>query len=152
MSSESAPQQAKQKQSPLNNILIGIAVVTVLVGMQYGPRWLVGYENYWSATDSQNKIVHGEKMLLLDVRTVKEFKGGHIPNSVNMPMNVLKSKIQKNPDAFKKHYQDHTILSICRSDSRATTAARWLQAEGLNVKVLDGGLVAWNKAQLPVVK
>jgi len=142
----------QKKQSSLSTVLIIIAVMAIFVAMQYGPRWLVGFENFWSATASQEKIQQGEKILLLDVRTEKEFRGGHIPNSVNMPMKLLQSELENNPEDFKKRYQNHTILNICLSDARATTTARWLQAEGLNVKVLSGGMVAWNRAALPVVK
>lgn len=141
-----------QKTSPLPTILLVVAVIGVFLAMQYGPRWMVGFENFWSPRAVQEKIQQGGKMLLLDVRTVQEFKEGHLPNSVNMPMGMLQSELKNHPESFKQRYHDHTVLSICRSDSRATTAARWLQAKGLEVKVLSGGLVAWKRAGLPITK
>lgn len=142
----------QKKQSPLTTILLLVAVVGIFVVMQYGPRWRVGLENYWPAQVSQEKIQQGEKLLLLDVRTPAEFKAGHVPNSINIPMQNLQAELDNNPQAFKQRYQDYTILNICRSDSRATTTAHWLQAEGFDVKVLSGGMVAWQRAALPVEK
>ncbi len=139
-----------KKPSAWTTPLMIAAAVAVFIAVQYVPRWMVGLENYWSAQLSQEKIQQGEKLLLLDVRTPEEFKGGRVPHSINIPMDVLQSELENNPEGFKQRYQDYTILGICRTDNRATTAARWLQAQGLEVKVLSGGMVAWQQAVLPV--
>jgi rhodanese-related sulfurtransferase len=141
-----------EKSTLLSKIFIVLAVICIITAVKYGPRWMVGFENYISVTEAKQQIDNKDKILLLDVRTGAEFQAGHMPNAVNMPMKVLQSTLNEDPERFKQRYQNHMILSICLSDARATTAARWLQAEGLNVKVLEGGMSAWRKAALPMVK
>lgn len=82
--------------------------------------------------------------LLLDVRTSAEFEEMHIPGSRLLPLHEL--------DAQKvKEMGGSRVALICRSGNRAKQAAEKLQAAGQGgVEVLQGGVLAWEEAGLPV--
>ncbi len=88
------------------------------------------------------------RALFLDVRTPVEFDGEHIEGSALHPLSDLE------PDAVKALAAGKSgVLVICRSGNRAKQAAEKLVAAGVDdVKVLDGGIMAWNAAGLPLVR
>jgi Rhodanese-related sulfurtransferase len=83
------------------------------------------------------------EMVLLDVRSPIEFETEHIANSVNVPLNELEARCEEVPRQGK-------LVVICRSGNRAERGAYTLLGKGFQPTVLQGGLVAWRKAGLPV--
>lgn len=83
------------------------------------------------------------EVVLLDVRSPIEFETEHIANSVNVPLNELEARCEEVP-------RQGQLVVICRSGKRAERGAYTLLGKGFQPKVLDGGLVAWRKAGLPV--
>ncbi len=80
------------------------------------------------------KSVYQNGAIVLDVRTPEEFKGGHIREAINIPVDRLKASI---PDLQKK---GKPIITCCRSGARSGMAKAVLAAAGL--EVYNGG--AWN--------
>lgn len=92
--------------------------------------------------------------VLLDVREAEECQHGHIDGSLRIPRGVLESfadpSSAHHPDALDPNQR---VIVVCRSGARAALAAQTLKAMGYaDVAVLDGGLVAWQDAGLPVVE
>ncbi|MCF6203560.1 MAG: methyl-accepting chemotaxis protein [Methylococcaceae bacterium] len=87
---------------------------------------------------------------IIDVRRTDEFndKLGHILNAKLCTINETSFKqklISLNKDA--------QYLFVCRSGGRSSKAARIAQTVGLpHIFNLDGGMLAWNKCQLPVAR
>jgi glyoxylase-like metal-dependent hydrolase (beta-lactamase superfamily II)/rhodanese-related sulfurtransferase len=80
--------------------------------------------------------------VLLDVREEKELKGplGHLPGIIHIPIASLSHRLSE-LDRHKKR----EIVAVCRSGSRASSAAQILTVAGFkNVTVLEGGMKAWN--------
>ena len=80
--------------------------------------------------------------LLVDVRSEAEFTAGHIPNAQNFPLETLRDRYHDLPG-------DREIWLICGVGQRAYYAFRLLQQNGLQVKVLSGGMQtyqAWLQA------
>ena len=86
----------------------------------------------------------GEPIQLIDVRTREEFAEGHIEGAINIPVDEF------DPAALPDTEGRDRIL-YCRSDRRSGIAAETL-AEEINSTVvhMDGGIVAWEAAGLPV--
>ncbi len=80
---------------------------------------------------------------LLDVRTPSEFQEVHVPQARNVPLDRL------DPAAFDK---SAALLVICRSGARGQKACDTLRAAGLNATNVEGGTLAWEQADLPVVR
>jgi rhodanese-related sulfurtransferase len=98
-----------------------------------------------SPADAEKLLAEGG-VLLLDVRTPKEFQDGHIPNAQLLPFKELPNQIN---DVAKDKTQP--ILVYCGSGVRSAKAARILYQEGFrDVYDLSGGLRAWIAAQKPI--
>jgi rhodanese-related sulfurtransferase len=83
---------------------------------------------------------------LIDVRTPAEFETVHIPGAYNVPLDLL----SEHRDEIGRHL-DHDVVLVCRSGHRAAQAEDTLRAAGLvAVHVLDGGMTAWESADLAV--
>lgn len=86
--------------------------------------------------------------LLVDVRTAAEFEEAHIEGSVLHPLSALDAGVIAKLAAGKS-----ACVLICRSGGRARKAAEKLAANGFAATcVLDGGVMAWETAGLPLVR
>ncbi|MFP5252835.1 MAG: rhodanese-like domain-containing protein [Actinomycetes bacterium] len=83
---------------------------------------------------------------ILDVRTPAEFETAHIPGAYNVPLDTLREHRAE----LRRHLGDDVVL-VCRSGARAAQAEEALAGVGLpGLRVLDGGMVAWESADAPV--
>lgn len=91
----------------------------------------------------REKIKNNNQPVLIDVREPAELESnlGAIKNSLNIPLlNITQNLV----DLSK--YENQEVVVICRSGHRASTAAKILKKSGFkNIKVLEGGMLAWNK-------
>jgi rhodanese-related sulfurtransferase len=84
----------------------------------------------------------------VDVREEKEFTNGHLLNAKLIPLGTLKGRVGE-----LEKYREHPILTVCRSGQRSRIAAAQLKNRGFTQAYsLVGGIVAWQKADLPVEK
>lgn len=84
-----------------------------------------------------------DEFVLIDVRSPIEFEAEHIEGSTNIPLDILDSRFDKVP-------RKGQIILVCRSGKRAERAAYILMSKGFQPNVLKGGIVAWQKANLPL--
>ena len=80
---------------------------------------------------------------LLDVRTPLEFESERIEGSVNVPLDQLDARLDEIPEGVD-------VVMVCRTGVRATIAAETLARAGRRARVLDGGVMAWRRARLPL--
>ena len=88
----------------------------------------------------------GGECQVIDVREFSEFNSERIADAQLMPL----SNFEKHADEI-----DHTkpVYLMCRSGNRAKNAAEKLASKGFtDIHVIEGGMVAWAGANLPVVK
>lgn len=84
-------------------------------------------------------------LVLLDVREVDEYTGGHVPESFNVPIRTLGQNLTLLPNLADP------IVVICKGGARAMLAATALRILGYeDVRVLAGGYDAWVGAEFPV--
>ncbi|KOX02757.1 rhodanese-like domain-containing protein [Micromonospora profundi] len=94
----------------------------------------------------QDLIGTGQAPRLIDVRTPAEFESAHIPGAYNVPLDLLR----EHRDELRAHLDEQVVL-VCRSGQRAAQAEQALATAGLpNVRVLTGGINAWQAAHAPV--
>ncbi|WP_327373693.1 rhodanese-like domain-containing protein [Streptomyces sp. NBC_01216] len=97
-------------------------------------------------TALQRLIDSGRGPRVLDVRTPGEFRTVHIPGSYNVPLDTLREHRAE----LLTHLGEDVVL-VCRSGARAAQAEQALAEAGLsNLRVLDGGMMAWEAAGAPV--
>jgi rhodanese-related sulfurtransferase len=78
-----------------------------------------------TATRLHEDMAHGGKLLVIDVRTPKEYAAGHADGAVNVPLEDLSQKIHA-MDVSK----DTTIITMCEHGGRSSRAALELQKMG----------------------
>ncbi len=78
-------------------------------------------------------------MMLLDVRTDKEYEQGHIPGAVHVPLADI-------GDRVKKLKKDKELVVYCRSGTQSIWAIKRLMGMGYtNLYNLKGGYSAWKR-------
>jgi glyoxylase-like metal-dependent hydrolase (beta-lactamase superfamily II) len=95
-----------------------------------------------TATDLHALRTAGPAPFLLDVRSPIEFEGERIEGALNVPLDGLDARLDEIPEA--------DVVVVCRTGVRATIAAEALARAGRRARVLDGGMLAWRRARLPV--
>jgi rhodanese-related sulfurtransferase len=94
----------------------------------------------------REQLAAGGGPRMLDVRTAAEFETAHIPGAYNVPLDLLREH-----RAELRAHLDEDIVLICQSGARAGQAEQSLAEAGLpNVKVLNGGMLAWQGIDGPV--
>ena len=95
----------------------------------------------------QQQIQQQQSPLILDVRSEKEFKKGHLEGAVHIPVKQLKNRLSQLTDN-----QNEPIVVYCYSGPRAVRAMKILRKNGFhNLRELEGHYEAWTDAGLPVV-
>jgi rhodanese-related sulfurtransferase len=82
---------------------------------------------------------------LLDVREDVEWADGRAPGAVHVPMYDVPERLDALPS-------DARIAVICHVGARSAQVASWLRAQGYDAHNVDGGMLAWEAAGLPVVR
>ena len=98
-----------------------------------------------TAMELNEKLKFGKHPLVLDVRQPDEFRTGHITGAKLVPLNELYRHMKELP-------KGREIVCICASGNRSTTAAKALAKEGFTVLNVQGGMLAWRRAKLPMQK
>ncbi len=86
------------------------------------------------------EAITNKQVQLIDVRTPKEFKNGHIDGAINIDF------FQKDlfEESFKKLNKDLPVYIYCRSGGRSQVSARKLVKMGFTkIYDLKGGYLIW---------
>ena len=73
-----------------------------------------------------------QRPLLLDVRTPEEYAAGHLPDAVNIPVDVLRAELSRLP-------RDRPIAAYCKVGQRGYVATRILLQAGYDAANIGGG-------------
>lgn len=82
--------------------------------------------------------------VLVDVREDEEWDAGHAPQAIHLPMGLVADRSGELPTG-------RTIVCVCRVGGRSGTVAAALGGAGYDARNLEGGMLAWEQAGLPVV-
>lgn len=116
----------------------------ISVGRDYNPRRYV-YEDF-SMNDLHETWQHlGDNECIVDNRTPEEFREGHVPRSINIPLGTESQYI----DELKSY---NRVYMYCRSGRRAQTALTNLSLMGVSnlVCVSHTGMPNWIAAGYPI--
>lgn len=100
------------------------------------------------AVEEFSQRMMSKSVVLVDVRTPKEYAEGHLEGATNVAWGDDFEK-QWKAAGIKKRF---TVAVYCRSGRRSKAAATALVKQGYKVIELEGGIMAWQKAGKPVVK
>ena len=98
-----------------------------------------------TATAVNEKLKFGKHPLVVDVRQPEEFRQAHIAGAKLIPLAELHKRMKDLP-------QGREIVCVCASGNRSSSAAKTLAKAGYTVFDMQGGMLAWRRAKLPVQK
>jgi rhodanese-related sulfurtransferase len=121
------------------------------LGDMAGRITVIGYqqEHYREATSQQAaSLIAASQPLILDVRTPREYKAGHLKDAILMPVQNLKGRLSEIAD-----YKNKDILVYCATGNRSTVASKIMNDAGFKkVSNLRYGIYQWVKDKNPVVR
>jgi ArsR family transcriptional regulator len=99
-------------------------------------------------TVSMDELLSGLRdgsVALLDVRPEDEFRAGHLPEAINIPLDQLEAMLAELP-------RDREIVAYCRGPYCVLSheAVQKLRALGYQVRRFNEGFPEWKAAGLPV--
>ena len=77
------------------------------------------------------ELVQKPKTAVIDVRTEEEFEAGHMPQTINIPLQVF-------PDSIENLKRFENIILICRTGNRSGKAKVMMEERGFK-NVYNGG-------------
>jgi rhodanese-related sulfurtransferase len=93
--------------------------------------------------DAQTVAERLDHLQLLDVRDPSEWQVGHIDGAINIPEDALAERLGELD-------RERPVVTVCRAGTRSADAAEWLRGQGFRAESLDGGMLAWKWAGLPI--
>lgn len=73
-----------------------------------------------------------DKGVIVDVRSKAEYAGGHLKNSINIPLDSLSNQLSRLD-------KTRPVITCCASGMRSASAKRMLKSNGFNEVVNGGG-------------
>ncbi|KRG42924.1 hypothetical protein ARC78_08035 [Stenotrophomonas pictorum JCM 9942] len=127
----------------LSLALVGLTVAIIATEIA---RLFRGYKSLKPA--ELTHMINAGNAVVIDLSASAEFEKGHIVGSRNLqpaqltPSHKLLANAKQSP-----------VVLLCRTGNASATAAKALKKAGFEqVYVLEGGLPAWQAADLPLVK
>ncbi len=109
--------------------------------------------DYFEAPEELEPVGHDELLervrhgavTVLDVRPVEEYRAGHIPGAVSVPLEELERRLSELP-------RDQEIIAYCRGPYCifAVHAVELLRERGFTARRFEEGIPEWRLAGLPV--
>jgi uncharacterized membrane protein YdjX (TVP38/TMEM64 family)/rhodanese-related sulfurtransferase len=134
----------------------GLAALALLAAVAFLPRFVrrlrggsagLAGETF-GAAELKARLDERQEILVVDVRTVADYAGGHVPGAANIPVEALPQRISE-----LKAWRDRPVAVVCRTNRRSGEAARQLREQGFrNVLLVNDGMLAWQQAGFPVDK
>lgn len=133
------------KKNRYINLLYYAAMAGLLVWIGYSKGWFLA--DFASVTPKQALTIlqNDDNVTLLDVRTIKEFKAGHLRDATLIPLDRLENNLAKLPKEKK-------VMVYCRSGSRSIGASRILKKRGYTPVNVKEGIIGLAKAGAEIVK
>jgi rhodanese-related sulfurtransferase len=122
-------------------IVSGAMLVWPLVGRRWSSMRDIG-------TAQATQLINRQNAVMLDVREPKEYEGGRVPASIQIPLSQLASR-----GSELAKYVGRPLIAYCDRGNRSRSAASALGKLGFTeLYSLQGGLRAWADAGMPVEK
>ena len=127
-------------------LFLALAIILILIVREPLQRGAHGYLGV-GPMEATSLISH-QDAIVLDVREDNEFKGGHVLHALHIPSGRVTDRINE-----LEKYRNRPLIVLCRSGNRSRGVCSILRKRGFEtVYNLDGGVLAWQNANLPLTK
>ena len=123
-------------------LVIVLMIIVITIKIQMSPIKQL-------STQQMTFLINRESGVVVDSRSEKDFKAGHIVDAVHLG----NEKVSKNDFASLEKHKDKPIIVVCSAGLSAGKVASQLAKAGFTkISILKGGMSAWLSAGLPVTK
>jgi len=131
----------------ITNMLYWVTMGAMVLWFAYTKGWILTNFQSIDAKTAITLIENDDNITLLDVRTIEEYKEGHLKDATLIPVQSLSQNL-----AMLKSSKDKKILVYCRSGNRSISASRILESNGFTPINVKGGILNLQSAGITVVK
>ncbi len=131
----------------ITNILYWVVMVAMVFWFAYTKGWILANFESIDAKTAITLLENDDNVSLLDVRTIEEYKEGHLRDARLIPLQTLSSNLH-----MLKADKNKKIIVYCRSGSRSVSASRILESQGFTPLNVKGGIIQLIGAKVEIVK
>ena len=118
-------------------VFYAVMAILVLVSVR---RFIVHRSiTHYSVPEVAERIQTNRGVFLLDVRTEKEWRQGHLKGAHHIPLHELARRSSE----LDKH-KNREIICYCQTGNRSISAALRLKRLGFLTASMKGGIAEWN--------
>jgi rhodanese-related sulfurtransferase len=132
----------------INHWILSLALVVIaglLISSELGQH-IGGVKQVGPA--EATKMVNHKNALLLDVREKSDQQDGLLPGAISLPCSEIEARL-----AELEKYRQQPVITFCKNGQKGKRACGVLSKQGFDsLYNLDGGLLAWQTANMPVQK
>jgi len=129
------------------DILYWLALLGLFFWFAYSKGWILANFESIDAKQAIELLHSDDNVTLLDVRTIQEYKEGHLRNATLIPLQALEQNL-----GMLKQDKGKKIIVYCRSGNRSISASRILEKNGFIPFNVKGGIIALLEAKVEIVK
>jgi len=131
----------------ITNAVYWLAMIGLISWFAYSKGWILANFQSIDAKQALQLLENDDNVSLLDVRTIEEYKEGHLRDATLIPVQVLSQNIAK-----LQQVKNTKLLVYCRTGSRSIAASRILKEDGFTPVNVKGGIIQLIKAGGTLVK
>jgi len=129
------------------NALYWIVMIVILFWFAYSKGWILANFPSIDAKQAITLLETDDNVTLLDVRTIQEYKEGHLRDATLIPVDALTENL-----GMLKYDKNKQILVYCRTGSRSIAASRILEKHGFTPINVKGGMLSLQSAGAEIIK
>jgi rhodanese-related sulfurtransferase len=103
---------------------------------------MFGHDKTAVDVETARQMAADDGYVILDVRTERERARGYPPDSIHMVLETIPQRLGE--------LRGKKVLAFCRSGNRSGAAARYLTHQDIEAHNVEGGILAWSRAGLPL--
>lgn len=119
----------------------------LLFWFAYTKGWVLANFISMDAKTVLTLIENDNNVTILDVRTIPEYKEGHLVDATLIPLDKLEANIDK-----LEPVKDKKIIVYCNSGNRSVSASRILENYGFTPINVKGGIISLSTAGAQITK
>ena len=129
------------------NILYWIAMAGLVFWFSYSKGWVLANFESVDAKQAIYLLETDDNITLLDVRTIQEYKSGHLRDATLIPVEHLEQNL-----GMIKQDKHKKILVYCATGNRSVYASRVLEKHGFKPINVKGGIMDLARENVELVK
>jgi rhodanese-related sulfurtransferase len=135
------------QRKKITDLLYWVTLASLLLWFAYTKGWILTNFQSIDAKQAMVLIEEDDNLTLLDVRTIQEYKQGHLRDATLIPVQALDKNL-----GMLKQDKNKQILVYCATGNRSITASRILEKNGFNPINIKGGIMDLAREKVEIVK